>query len=68
CIDPVLFNLKNSGLIVRMASCMYLNKNGICDEEFKTIPEFKVKDCKRTADFKDDNCIRKALELENINY
>ncbi|MCC0630641.1 MULTISPECIES: S41 family peptidase [unclassified Clostridioides] len=68
CIDPVLFNLKNSGLIVRMASCMYLNKNGICDEKFKTIPEFKVKDCKRTKNFKDDNCIKKVLELENINY
>lgn len=68
CIDPVLFNLKNSGLIVRMASCMYLNKNGICDEEFKTIPNFKVKDCERTANFKDDNCIKKVLELENITY
>lgn len=68
CIDPVLFSLKNSGLIVRMASCMYLNKNGICDEEFKTIPNFKVKDCERTANFKDDNCIKKVLELENITY
>lgn len=68
CIDPVLFNLKNSGLIVRMASCMYLNKNGICDEEFKTIPDFKVKDCDRTINFEDDNCIKKVLELENINH
>lgn len=68
CIDFVLFNLKNSGLIVRMVSCMYLNKNGICDEEFKIILEFKVKDCKRIVDFKDDNCIRKVLEFENINY
>ncbi|MCC0694652.1 MULTISPECIES: S41 family peptidase [unclassified Clostridioides] len=67
-IDPVLFELKNSGLIVRMSSCMYLNKDGICDEEFKTIPEFKVKDCKRTTNFKDDNSIKKVLKLENINY
>ncbi|NMS90681.1 peptidase S41 [Clostridioides difficile] len=66
CIDPVLFNLKNSGLIVRMASCMYLNKNGICDEEFKTIPDFKVKDCDRAKNFEYDNCIKKVLELENI--
>ncbi|MER0284380.1 S41 family peptidase [Clostridioides difficile] len=66
CIDPVLFNLKNSGLIVRMASCMYLNKNGVCDEEFKTIPDFKVRDCDRTKNFEDDNCIKKVIELENI--
>lgn len=65
-IDPVLFNLKNSGLIVRMSSCMYLNKDGICDEEFKTIPDFKIEDCKRTSDFKDDNCIKKVLDIENI--
>lgn len=66
-LDPVLFKLKNSGLIVRMASGMYLNKYGICDEEFKTTPDFKIKDCKRTTNFKDDNCIKKVLELENIN-
>ncbi|MDB8794647.1 S41 family peptidase [Romboutsia sp. 1001216sp1] len=66
-LDPVLFKLKNSGLIARMASGMYLNKDGICDEEFKTTPDFKIKDCKRTVNFKDDNCIKKVLELENIN-
>ncbi|WP_343101290.1 S41 family peptidase [Romboutsia sp. MSSM.1001216sp_RTP31141st1_G3_RTP31141_220114] len=66
-LDPVLFKLKNSGLIARMASGMYLNKDGICDEEFKTTPDFKIKDCKRTLNFKDDNCIKKVLELENIN-
>lgn len=66
-LDPILFKLKNSGLIVRMASGMYLNKDGICDEEFKTTPDFKVKNCERTRDFKDDNCIKKVLELENIN-
>ncbi|WP_042274344.1 S41 family peptidase [[Clostridium] dakarense] len=66
-LDPVLFKLKNSGLIVRMASGMYLDKDGICDEEFKTTPDFKIKDCKRTENFKNDNCIKKVLELENIN-
>ncbi|MDU1538346.1 MAG: S41 family peptidase [Paeniclostridium sordellii] len=65
-IDPVLFKLKNSNLIARMASCMYLNKDGICDEEFKTTPDFEIKDYQRTEDFRDDNCIKKVLELENI--
>ena len=63
----MLFKLKNSGLIVRMASGMYLNKDGICDEEFKTTPDFEIKDCKRTTNFKNDNCIKKVLQLENIN-
>lgn len=66
-LDPVLFKLKNSGLIVRMASSMYLNKDGICDEEFKTTPDFKIKCCKRTKSFKHDICIKKVLKLENIN-
>lgn len=66
-LDPVLVKLENSGLIFRMASGMYLNKDGICDEEFKTTPDFKIKDCKRTENFNDDNCIKKVLELENIN-
>lgn len=65
-IDPVLFDLKNSGLIVRMASCMYLNKDGICDEEFKTTPDFKIEDSKRTSDYENDNCIKKVLEIENM--
>ena len=66
-LDPVLFKLKNSGLIVRMASSMYLNKDGICDEEFKTTPDFKIKRCKRTKSFKHDMCIKKVLKLKNIN-
>ncbi|MGL5754615.1 MAG: S41 family peptidase [Paraclostridium sp.] len=64
-IDPVLFKLKNSGLVARMASCMYLNNKGVCDEEFKTVPDFKMKNCTRTVNFKNDNCIKEVLELED---
>lgn len=66
-LDPALFELKNSGLIVRMASGMYLNKDGICDEEVKTIPDFEINNCERTKNVKDDKCINKVLELEHIN-
>lgn len=66
-IDPILFNLKNSGLIVRMSSDMYLTGQGICDEEFKTTPDYEISDATRTNDFKDDKCIKKVLELENTN-
>lgn len=64
--DPVLFALPNSGLIVRMSSNMFLTRNGKCDEEFKTTPDFPVVNCKRTKDFKGDKCIKKVLELEGI--
>lgn len=65
-IDPVLFNLENSGLIVKMTSQMFLTGTGICNEEFKTTPDYKVSNCEITLDWKDDKCIGKVLELENI--
>lgn len=66
-MDPVLFNLKNSGFIVRTSSDMFLTQSGICNEEFKTTPNFKIDNYKRTENFKDDNCIKKVLELESIS-
>lgn len=61
--DPILFNLKNSGLIVRMAGDMYLTDSGVCNEEFKTIPDYIIENPKRTNNFSDDKCINKVLEL-----
>ncbi len=65
-LDPILIKLKNSGLIFRMASGMYLNKDGICNEEYKTTPDFKIKKYERTQNFKGDKCIKKVLEIEEI--
>ena len=67
-IDPILFDLENSGLIIRMASDMYLTGQGICNEEFKTTPDYEISDVTRTENFEDDKCIQKVLELENINF
>lgn len=64
--DPILFNLKNSGLIVRFASDMFLTSSGICNEEFKTTPDFLIENFNRTNNFNDDMCIQKVLELENV--
>lgn len=61
--DPVLFKLKNSGLIVRMAGDMYLTNSGVCNEEFKTTPDYIIEYPKRTKRFSDDKCIDKVLEL-----
>lgn len=62
-IDPVLFKLDNSGLIVRMSSNMYLTGSGICNEEFKTVPDYIIENPKRTKIFNNDKCIAKVLEL-----
>lgn len=64
--DPVIFNLDNSGLIVRMSGDMYLTGSGVCNEEFKTTPDYEVDDVTRTSDFKDDKCIQKVLNLEDL--
>lgn len=61
--DPVLFKLKNSGLIVRMAGDMYLTDSAVCNEESKTVPDYIIENPKRTKDFSEDACINKALEL-----
>lgn len=65
-LDPVLFKLPNSDLIVRMASCMYLNKTEIDNIHINTSPDFKINNSIRTRNFKNDKCINKVLTLENI--
>lgn len=64
-IPPMLFNLPNSGFLVRMAVDMYLTSDGECNEEFKTIPDVIVDECDRTSNLQEDLCIKKAMELEN---
>lgn len=61
--DPILFKLKNSGLIVRISSDMYLTGAGVCNEEFKTIPDYIIENTERTKEFSDDESINKVLEL-----
>ncbi|WP_426350622.1 S41 family peptidase [Alloiococcus sp. CFN-8] len=68
--DPVLFDLPNSGLLVRMSSQMFLTSNGVCNEEYKTTPDYIIEDTTLKSyfgDFKNDNCVQKVLELEKIN-
>lgn len=65
-IDPVLFNLKNSGLVVRMAEDMFLTPSGECNEELKTTPEYIIENNNREAYFEDDKAIDKVLELAGI--
>ncbi|MGL5748911.1 MAG: S41 family peptidase, partial [Paraclostridium sp.] len=65
-IDPIMFDLENSGLLVKISSDMYLTDDGTCNEEFKTTPDYEVSDVTRTENFEDDKCIQKVLEIENI--
>lgn len=65
-IPPVLFNLPNSGFLVRMAADMYLTSDGECNEEFKTTPEYIVEKCERTSNLQEDLCIKKAIDLGDL--
>ena len=42
---------------------MYLTGAGVCNEEFKTVPDYIIENPIRTKDFSDDKCINKVLEL-----
>lgn len=64
-IPPMLFNLPNSGFLVRMAADMYLTSDGECNEEFKTVPHIIINKCGRTSNLQEDLCIKKAIELGN---
>lgn len=68
-VAPILFDLPNSGLIIRIPADMYLNSSGECNEEFKTKPDYRITAPEIgniKADFSQDRCIRKVLELEDI--
>lgn len=42
---------------------MYLTESGVCNEEFKTVPDYVIENPERTKDISDDKCINKVLEL-----
>ncbi|MEF9953552.1 MAG: S41 family peptidase, partial [Clostridium sp.] len=64
--EPVLFNLNNSGIIVKIAGGMGLTESGVCNEEFKTTPDVLVNNCTRSNNLNEDKCIQKVLELEKL--
>lgn len=43
---------------------MFLTGDGVCNEEFKTTPDYEVVDVKRRESIEDDKCVQKVLELE----
>lgn len=70
-IDPVMFALPNSGLLVRMSADMFVTSTGVCNEEFKTTPDYIIEDASIKnlwGDYSKDNCIQKVLELEGLEF
>lgn len=62
--DPLLVNLPNSGYVFRFSKDMGVSSNGICNEEYKTVPHYEITNTKKTDDLSEDECIEKVLELE----
>lgn len=59
--DPLFVNLPNSGYVFRFSKDMGVDSTGICNEEFKTEPHYKV-----SKGYLEDYCINKVLELEGL--
>lgn len=64
--DPLLAVLPNSGYIFRFSKDMGVVQDGTANEEFKTEPDYEIELPMKHRDFKKDNCIKKVLELEEI--
>ncbi|ELC8424925.1 S41 family peptidase [Clostridium perfringens] len=65
--DPLLHMLPNSGYIFRFSKDMGTTADGTSSEEFKTEPDYLIEYAGKTGNFENDYCIKKVLELENIN-
>ncbi|MDU5249439.1 MAG: S41 family peptidase [Clostridium perfringens] len=65
--DPLLHMLPNSGYIFRFSKDMGTTADGTSNEEFKTEPDYEIQYAGKTGNFENDYCIKKVLELENIN-
>lgn len=70
--DPFIFDLPNSGLLIRFPKEMGITKSGSINELDKTTPDYKVNSAKNivfsenSVHYENDQCIKKVLELENI--
>lgn len=67
CSDPLLHMLPNSGYVFRFSKDMGTTADGTSNEEFKTEPDYLIEYAGKTGNFENDYCIKKILELENIN-
>lgn len=65
--DPLLDMLPNSGYVFRFSKDMGVTADGTCNEEFKTEPDYAIEYAGRSGSFEYDYCIKKVLELEEIN-
>lgn len=65
--DPLLHMLPNSGYIFRFSKDMGTTADGTSNEEFKTEPDYEIQYAEKTGNFENDYCIKKILELEEIN-
>ena len=65
--DPLLHMLPNSGYVFRFSKDMGTTADGTSNEEFKTEPDYEIQYAGKTGNIEHDYCIKKVLELENIN-
>ena len=66
--DPLIAMLPNSGYVFRFTKEMGATSDGTCNEEYGTTPDYIVLSAKYPDEYMMlDECIRKVLELEEID-
>lgn len=61
-IDPILFSLPNSGVVIRYSSLLVLNGNFTINEEVKTTPHIIIENPEIRSDYKYDQCIQAVIK------
>ena len=66
--EPLITMLPNSGYIFRFSKEMGITSDGTCNEEYGTTPDYIVPSAKFPEEYINlDECVRKVLELEEID-
>lgn len=66
--DPWIEMLPNSGYLFRFTKEMGTTKDGASNFEKKTEPDYLIKNSGFNPIFMDDECIKKAVELEKLKF
>jgi len=54
-MDPIIFALPNTGILIRLSAEMSLNLDGSCNEEFGTTPDYPISE--------NEDALGKCLEI-----
>ncbi|MPQ44558.1 S41 family peptidase [Clostridium tarantellae] len=66
--NPIVVMLPNSGYLLSLPISLTITKEGSYIDELKLIPNYEVHTAEKKDNFSDDECIKKVLDVEGVNY